>query len=384
MSTSSFRSGNFFAAAMLFTAIAAYSAFAPAFSDTACASKAFAQASSAAVQTATTAVSQRGQEGKGADQTPGARNEDRTFTRDRFKFETMTMSDGLPSNYVTSIAGAPDGSVYFGTWGGVVKYDGQMMRPIGETGRVEGIIPKNISSLYIDGEGTLWIGTLFYENAGLFRYRNGQFERFTQLDGMPSNNVTCISGSSDEIFIGTWGGGLAVYDGKGFSVKNKAAGLSDDFITSIDFDDNSKSLWVATKFNGANLIRGGRIEIMDDHTSSLVNNNVHKVLVDPNQNYTYFGTSGGISRYNGATWQNIIKGPGSIGNNFICSFFLYRSILYFITGDGMSILSEGNWSNISFDSASGFHQAQLNAIYVDERFIYIGTDRGLYKIGRRN
>lgn len=322
--------------------------------------------------------------GAGAAVQQAGSREDRSFSKDRFKFELLTTAQGLPSDYVTSVAGAPDGSVYIGTWGGVVKYDGQMMRTIGDTGRVEGIVPKNVSSLYVDGEGSLWIGTMFYENSGLFRYKNGQFERFTQLDGMPSNNVTCAAGSSDEIFVGTWGGGLAVYDGKGFSVKNKASGLSDDFITSVDYDENSKSLWVATKFNGANLVKNGRIEIMDDHTSSLVNNNVHKVLVDANQNFTYFGTSGGISRYNGATWQNIIKGPKSIGNNFICSIFLHRSILYFITGDGMSILSEGNWSNVDFDDASGFHRSELNAIYVDDRSIYIGTDRGLYKIGRRN
>jgi ligand-binding sensor domain-containing protein/two-component sensor histidine kinase len=48
---------------------------------------------------------------------------------------------------------------------------------------------NQIRSLYEDGEGTLWIGTL---GGGLNTFRDGVFHRFTVRDGLPSDNIAHV------------------------------------------------------------------------------------------------------------------------------------------------------------------------------------------------
>ena len=60
--------------------------------------------------------------------------------------------------------------------------------------------------------GDLWIGGY----GSLTRLRNGKFTRWTEHDGLPSNNVRAIYGDSDSIvWIGAYDGGLGRFkDGK--------------------------------------------------------------------------------------------------------------------------------------------------------------------------
>ena len=54
-------------------------------------------------------------------------------------------------------------------------------------GRNATVWPNNhLSSLYVDGENTLWIGTL---NGGLSRLKKGRFVTITTQDGLPSNSI---------------------------------------------------------------------------------------------------------------------------------------------------------------------------------------------------
>ncbi len=303
-----------------------------------------------------------------------------------YSFEIFGVDRGLPSDFVTSVTPVPgdSSSVTVGTWKGIVTFDGLIFHDFAKSTRVEGESPRNVTSLYYDAKGDLWAGTMFYENSGLFKFSNGQFTRYSTADGLPSNNVTCVTGGPEALYFGTWGGGLVLYEGDKFSVINKSKGLADNMISSVAYDPNSRVLWAGTKFSGASSIRDSKIEIMDDHTSQLVNNNVHMIAVDTAQNTVYFGTSGGYSKYNGATWQNTIKGRGSIESNFVRAIYFYRSTIYFATDNGLSISSEGNCFNMNFNDSVNFKKCQINSIYVDDRAIYLGTDRGLYKIGRRN
>jgi len=307
-----------------------------------------------------------------------------------YTFELFDVNDGLPSSYITSLTGGPDGSIFVGTWSATLKFDGSTFSKLSDSGRAEGVTPTHITSLYYDAaKDVLWISSIFNKNAGLFRYQNGQFIRYSKIDGLPSDNISAITGGGGKIFIGTWGGALAVYANDKFEIINKNNGLSDNFISSLAYSERTGELWAATKFSGANLIIDSKIIIMDDHTSSLVNNYVHKIAIDESQNSVYFGTSGGISKYNGSAWQNIITGPESIADNFIKDIFIFRSasydkpIVYFVSSGVLSIFYNESFFNFDIIKFSG-RQLEINAIYVDEKNIYLGTDKGVCKIGRRN
>ena len=307
-----------------------------------------------------------------------------------YSFEFYDSDNGLVNQHITSLAPDGKGSIYTGTWGGVMKFDGSIFAKVeGAGGRVEGVAPQFVSALCYDAKTeTLWIGSMFNKNAGLFKYHNGHFTRYSAIDGMPSDNVSAVCTGGGKIYAGTWGGGIAIFDGAKFEVLNKKNGLSDNYITSLAYSEKTSSLGAASKFSGANLVKDGRVTVMDDHTSSLVNNYVHKIVLDEAENTVYFGTSGGVSKFNGAAWQNIITGADTISDNFIKDIFICKpksfdkSVVYYISANDVSISFDNAYYNIGLKKLSG-RDLEVNAVAADENYIYLATDRGLCKIGRR-
>lgn len=74
--------------------------------------------------------------------------------------EQVTIDDGLSQGYISNILQDSDGFMWFGTLGGLNRYDGYNFRVYqfspDDTHSLSG---NNISALYEDQEGLLWIGT---------------------------------------------------------------------------------------------------------------------------------------------------------------------------------------------------------------------------------
>src|SRR5207248_10943758 len=77
--------------------------------------------------------------------------------------QILSTKDGLPKNVVTHLATAPDGSVWFvcpESGGDILcRYDG---RTITRIGREHGMGATAIGALYVDGDGTVWVGAAGY------------------------------------------------------------------------------------------------------------------------------------------------------------------------------------------------------------------------------
>lgn len=308
---------------------------------------------------------------------------------DDYIFQLYDLDNGLNDLFVTSIISDENHGFYVGTWKGILKFDGMVFSKLEMVDNL-GIEPSNISCLCFDEKTkTLWIGSIFNKNHGLFKYQNGQFTRYTTIDGLPNNNITSICLGDGKVFIGTWGGGIAIYDGTKFNVLNTQNGFFDDFITSVDFNLNDKSLWVSSKYNGVCVLKDDKLTVLDDHTSSLVNNYVHKLAIDKFENVIYFCTSGGLSKYDGKNWENIITSSNSISSNFVKDVFIFRKnlnekpIVYCITSNDISILSELKVYNLLIKEKYGMNFF-VNSICVDDGVIYLGTNKGVCKIARRN
>src|SRR5439155_3506320 len=87
----------------------------------------------------------------------------------------VTLFHGLPSDRVHAIAQTPDGMLWFGTDGGLAKYDGRRTQAITSDQLPQG----RILALKVDDAGTLWIGT---EN-GAARYISGAFKNIKETEG---------------------------------------------------------------------------------------------------------------------------------------------------------------------------------------------------------
>jgi len=109
-----------------------------------------------------------------------------------FKFEGeqiiahYTAADHLPSNDVKVIHQSPDGTLWFGTYGGLVRFkDGQFTTWTAK----DGLASDRVRSIYEDADGVLWVGTY---DGGLSRFRDGQFFNYTIDNGLCNNGVFCI------------------------------------------------------------------------------------------------------------------------------------------------------------------------------------------------
>jgi ligand-binding sensor domain-containing protein len=93
----------------------------------------------------------------------------------------FTTTDGLPNNEITNLLNLKDGRLLIGTRSGLAMLQDGKFTAFGE-------LNDHIRSLYQDADGVIWIGTY---DAGLIRYKDGNFKRISQTDGMANSNVFC-------------------------------------------------------------------------------------------------------------------------------------------------------------------------------------------------
>lgn len=96
-----------------------------------------------------------------------------TFLTDGYSVRVWQTEDGLPENLVTSAAQTRDGYLWFGTFSGVARFDGERFRVFNPTNTPE-MPDRRVVRLFEDGRGMLWIG---HEAGHVSRYHQGRLER---------------------------------------------------------------------------------------------------------------------------------------------------------------------------------------------------------------
>lgn len=86
----------------------------------------------------------------------------------------VTLFHGLPSDRVRAIAQTPDGTMWFGTDGGLARYDGRRTQAI----TAESLKGARVLALRVDAQGALWIGT--EEGAGRMQGASVSFIKETE------------------------------------------------------------------------------------------------------------------------------------------------------------------------------------------------------------
>ena len=82
----------------------------------------------------------------------------------------------------------------------------------------------------------------------------------TENSGLPSNCVLCLAfDAQGNIWIGTYGGGLANFDGENWTVYSRGkSGLPDYLVWDLAFDAPG-NIWIGTKGGGLAVYREGGV-----------------------------------------------------------------------------------------------------------------------------
>lgn len=159
----------------------------------------------------------------------------------------------LNSNFVNTIL-CDDRIIWIGTEScGINK----MTRPVISlksyqyVGNREGTISSGpVNAIYEDGDGTLWAGCV---EGGLNckPADSDKFRSFTVANGLSHNSVSCITDiGGNRLLLGTWGGGITIFDkkqGKGVQhINYESDSINISFIGTCTFDAVNDGVWIGS------------------------------------------------------------------------------------------------------------------------------------------
>ena len=204
------------------------------------------------------------------------------------KFEIFNVPDGLADAFVYDVLVMPNGDMWIATWSGANRViGGRLDDPSAwETYTVEntsGGLPNDwVYGLDIGVNGEVWLAT----EGGLSRYHQGQWQSWNHKDGQgaaydlvkddntfmtdpaevsshharqkvemglqevstaynPNYIVALEVDAEGIVWVGTWGGGLARFDGQSFRNYTVKDGLASNHVFMLH-EDHKGVLWIGT------------------------------------------------------------------------------------------------------------------------------------------
>lgn len=192
------------------------------------------------------------------------------------KFSHFTTEHGLLSNSVLSIGEDQAGNIWVGTEHppGLHKFEGGVFKSYSQS---RGFASDSaLRVIFVDREGTLWIGT---DGSGLFRHRDGAFSVFTRRDGLPSNLVRVVEQDREgTLWVGT-GDGLCSYRDGRFTGYTTQDGLAHNAVYCM-LEDRDGVLWFGTQ-GGLTRLANGQFTAYTVR-DGLFHNFIYRILEDEN------------------------------------------------------------------------------------------------------
>jgi len=352
----------------------------------------------------------------------------------------------LPHMRVTDIAFDKDGTMWAGTYMGVVRHNKKKWTFYGVKNGLPG---THIEDVYIDDKNVPWVSTKsgiarfngyqwikeepnikeayvtvqdsgnnFFHScgyAGIVSYKSGILKNSSIKSFFDSAAV----GKNGVLWFGTANSGVSSYDG--FTWKQITAGLPSTQVYSV-FVDRKNRPWVGTPKGAAFLDKGHwkALNSMD----GLANDSVLDFAEDGKGN-VYIGTMHGISKYDGekitnlvipesADEKHIVDAAGGRKNTlwfflangnwttlkhvnlFMRDHYAYKGPLFNTIvkvlardtdgsswfGTGKGVVHMGINGSERFGLADGLPDRDVSAIFLERDFIWFGTHKGAVKVSR--
>jgi len=295
------------------------------------------------------------------------------FRYDGKKFTNFTTENGLTNNYVYAIHRAPDGTMWFGTAGGVFRlvYSFNKPKTSSESDqrdrdgfinfiREDGLAHEWILTIHSDRDSATWFGT---EN-GVFRYDGKESTRFTIEDGLVNNFVYAIYCDPDGVMWFGTAGGVSRYDGKTFVNFTSADGLMNQFVYAIHRDSNGV-IWFGTV---------GGVSRYDERTfvnytpkDGLVNNDVSFIYRGPDET-VWIGTPGGSLFH----YKDVPAKKGIKEKNLLAHFDVQSSLIYgSVKANAIHSEPDGMiWFGTKYEGVFRYHGKELTHLTVNDGLAY--------------
>jgi sugar lactone lactonase YvrE len=260
---------------------------------------------------------------------------------------TYTTDDGLPYDLVRYIAVAPDGALWVGTSGGVSHFDGHIWTTYTTD---DGLAYDLVRSIAVAPDGVVWVGT----RHGVSRFDGQTWTMYTTSDGLVGDHVNSIAVAPDgALWFGTWNG-VSCFDGQTWTTYTTDDGLAYNVVTSIAVAPDD-TLWFGTisgsGWGGVSRF-DGRIWITYTTADGLASDYIASIALAPD-GALWVGTDGGISRFDGRTWATYTTDDGLAGNRVNSIAMAPDGALWVGTDSGVSHTDGQVWfgTNLPTDTS---------------------------------
>ncbi len=217
-----------------------------------------------------------------------------------------------PDNMLTSILALDESNYWVGMRnGGLAKVMAAELRVFNSSNST---MPNSeVRCLELGADGSIWIGTF----GGLVHYQDGVFKAYDSTNSiLPDDNIRVIrKDARDNIWVGTQAGGLVRFnetEGEIFNKDNSI--LEDDQIRCISFAKDG-TLWTASFFKPYYSSNG--IWNFLDHTNSDLSSNYVNDVEISTDGIEYFATHNGFSINRAGTWANYYTWNSTLEHNIV-------------------------------------------------------------------
>ena len=207
---------------------------------------------------------------------------DPTENREGYAAYLYDNTTGLPTSEANAIAETTDGFIWIGSYGGLIRYDGNTFERYRATSGIASVV-----SLFVDSGDRLWIGT--NDNGAACMDRYGEVVMFGKYDGLPSASVRDFAeGPGGEIYIATTNGVALVDADNNLSLVDDSM-INSEYVRSLETGVDGITYGLTMDGDVFTLVDGKLDRFYN--AADLNIEDIHALATDPlNPGYLYLGT----------------------------------------------------------------------------------------------
>lgn len=282
-------------------------------------------------------------------------------------------NSGLPHNWVTAVAVDKSGNKWFGTWGGLAKFDGTTWTTYNISNSV---LPANwILSIAVDNNNNKW----FVSASGITKFDGTNWTNYntTNTAELSRNGANCVcADKAGNVWFGTSynfdkKGGLTKFDGTKWTTYSLEDGVALNYFVVNALAVSGNTIWLGTDNNG--LIKyDGTWTKYDNQSSSIPDIRIKSLTLDNSNNlwiaFEKYLNKGGVAKFNGTTFtgydNNSKTYPTGTANTIFCGS---DSKIYAGAGTGGLAVFNSTKFDLKKVSSSGLQANDISAMIIDSK-----------------
>lgn len=239
----------------------------------------------------------------------------------------------------------------------------------------EGLPRSGVYCLMEDSDGFIWIGT---EGGGVAVFDGREFQLYNTSTGLGNNTVRVLYEDDDGIiWMGTNGSGLIRFDGNEFKTIDENNGLSNNYVRSI-VQDSDGHIWAGTYGGGLNKLslEGDSVGIEVIGSLDGLPSDIIRYAIRDSEGVTWFGTDGGLVRYTNGEFKTYTTDDGIPHKKVLVLFEDVNGNIWLGTKKGATKFDGKNFT--TFNSDQGLISDRVRAIGQDKNGdLWFGTKLGV-------